>query len=175
MDEYKFFRTKQGTKFDDKVQQYFELRPRWGNVVKRLSVYLGEKVTRIVMSPNYLSIEPSEITKPENKALFTKDGNVRKRGKKPTALREFYHNLIDELGLKHFRELRWIEWCNGITGLKHQTVERFLAIEDGIHVIYYKTNFDLDKEYLEQFEMIDEIQFEQAHLDQLKRNKESAS
>lgn len=156
-----------GTEYDKAIKEHFELLPKWGNVFKKLNEYLGEELTRIAFLPDVLWIDKSELTKDENKKLFTNKGKVKSNLKKSKQLEEKYKEIIKEEGLENYKDLSRINFSFGFYRLRGQHMESFVTSENDI---YYKADFDLRKGSDKYLEHITEIEYEEKYLEELKKN-----
>lgn len=162
------FKIKQGTAYADAVKQYFELLPRWKDVIKQLGEYLDENIQQISPRPESLIIDVKELNNPENIKLFTNAGKLKKSSKRSKEIREFYENLIKEYGLTEFESLSLINFTYGIMRYQGDKLESYT---DGVGNIYYKATFDLEKRSNGSVEPITEIEYEETYLNLLKQKQ----
>lgn len=162
------FVIKKGTDFDKAVKEHFELRAKWDGVFDKVSDLLGEKITKIAFSSTRFIIEPSELINEHNKNLFKKDGELKTNSNKAKNLLEKYKEIIQEVGLSEFKELREINFRYGVMRTHGQELESFVTSENDI---YYKTNFDLEKRTNGLVIPITEIEYEETYLNELKKRE----
>lgn len=164
------FKMKQGTAYADAVKQYFELLPKWKDVIKQLGEYLDENIQQIAPRPESLMIDVKELKNPDNIKLFTNDGKLKKNLKRSKEIRGFYATLIKETGLTEFESLSLINFTYGIMRYQGEKLESFT---DGEGNIYYKATFDLEKRSNGAVEPITEIEYEETYLKLLKQKQAS--
>lgn len=160
------FKIKRGTDYDKAVKKHFELLPLWNKVYREVSKLLGENITKLAYSTEELYIDPTELTKPENKKLFTKEGKLKANLKKAKTIREEYKKIIEQLGLTEYEELRFINFAFGVMRTRGQQMEMFRTSENDI---YYKTDFDLERKTEGLVIPISEIEYQEKYLDELKK------
>jgi len=168
MSNYKCFKIKRGTGYDKAIKKHFELLPKWNQVFDKVSELLGEKITRLAFSVDYLKIDPNELTKEENKKLFKKDGVLKNNTKKAKSIFEEYKKIIDEVGLSEYEELRYINFRYGVMRTHGQYLKSFRTSENDI---YYKADFDLERKTNGLVIPISEIEYEEKYLEELKKQE----
>jgi len=159
------FKMKKGTEYAKAVEQYFELRPKWKGVFQRLNDYLGENIKSMRLDPAILEIETNDLTKEENKKLFTKDGRLKKNSNEAKELGKIYKSIISDLGLSIFKSLSYINFCYGVMRMSGEELESYTD-DDG--VIYFKADFDLVKRSGNAVEPITEIEYQEHYLELIK-------
>ncbi|KZE65029.1 hypothetical protein AV545_03665 [Paenibacillus jamilae] len=142
MNEMKFFKIKQGTKYHEAVKQHLALLPKWKPIYAKVSELLDEKITLMVQSPNYLQIEYSELKKDENKKIFKKDGTLKTNSKKAKEIEAAYKEIVKEAGLEKFESLGHINFCYCVMRYHGETLKTFKTSD---HELYYKADFDLEE------------------------------
>lgn len=154
------------------VKQYLELLPLWERVSERVSELLGEKITRMATDAEELYVDTMQVGD-ENRKLFTKDGKLKSNSKKANEIRVKYKEIIEDVGLKDFKDMRLINFIYGVMRTSdRQSLESFMSSEGGI---YLKANYDmLYREKLDDSILhITEIDFEEKYLSELKKKEES--
>ena len=164
------FKIKQGTAYADAVKVYFELLPKWKDVIKQLGEYLDESIQQIAPRPESLIIDVKELKNPENIKLFTNNGKLKKNSKRSKEIGEYYSALIKKYGLSEFESLSLINFTYGIMRYQGDNLESFT---DGEGNIYYKATFDLEKRSNGAVEPITEIEYEETYLKLLKQKQVS--
>ena len=169
MKKVQCFVIKRGTNFDRDIKEHFGLRDKWENVFPRVSELLGEKITEMALDTDELVISLDEIKNEQTKKLFTKNGVLRKNLKASNQLRKDYQRIIQEEGLKRYRELRFINFVYGVMRLSGQMLESFVTDE---HDVYYRADFDLEKKTNGLVTPISEVEYQETYLNELKKRKE---
>ena len=166
MSKTQCFKIKRGTDFDKDIKQHFELFNNWGNVLDKVSELLDEKITKLAFDPHRFIIDPFEITDVETRKLFKKDGEVKKNSGKAKELLNKYIQITKEEGLENYTDLRLINFAHGAMRTAGQSLESFKTSENDI---YYKCDFDLEKSTGGSVVPITEIEYEEKHLEELKK------
>jgi hypothetical protein len=166
MTQYQCFKIKRGTDYDKAVKEHFKLLPKWNNVFDKLSELLGEKITKLALTPEYLLLDKSELKNDEIKKLFTVDGRLKNNTKKAKQLFLEYQNILNEEGLSKYQELRFINFAYGVMRMQGQELESYRTSEDDI---YYRASFDLNKKTSGLVEPITEIEYQEKYLEELKK------
>lgn len=162
------FKIKSGTLFDKEVKKHFELLDNWKKVFEELSEYLGETITELVFTTETLIINPEEITHPDIKKLFRKDGRIKSNSNKAKEVLNQYRIILAKNGLEYFKELRMINFVHGVTRRRGEDLESFRTSDNGI---YYKASFDLEKRSNGCVVPISEIEYEETYLNELKKRE----
>ena len=171
MSNVQCFKIKRGTKFDEAVKQHFTLLPKWKEVYDRVSELLGENITKLAFSTDHLMIDPQELTKDDNKRLFKKDGEIKTNTKKAKEINTAYKEIIIDVGLEDYEELRYINFAYGVMRTREQHLESYRTSENDI---YYKANFDLEKKTGGLVEPISEIEYQEKYVEELKRQDKAS-
>lgn len=170
MSNIQCFRSIKDSNYHRDVQQYFELHPRWNHVIDKVAVMLDEPISAIAFNTKDLYVNVDEIAKQDIKDLFTKDGKLARNRKLANAYHTQYQGIISEEGLEQYKELPLINFSYGLMRMRGQSLQGF-ADEEGI--IYFKCDFDLAKGNENNVEPITHIEYEEKHLDILKKRKEA--
>jgi hypothetical protein len=165
------FKTKEGTTYALEVKKCLILSPKWEEVYPKLSELLGETITKLGHSKDYLLIDYDELTKEENRKLFKLDGQLRSNTKKAKKLYQDYLEILDKVGLSGFMELRDLNFVYGVMRMRGQNLSSFRTSE---HEIYFKADFDLAESSNGMVEPITEIQYEEKYLSELKKRENAA-
>lgn len=169
MNDIQCFKIKRGTNYDKAVKEHFLQLPKWKNVSTKVSELLGEEITKLGFVTDDLYVDLSELTKEENKRLFTKDGKLRGNLKRAKQIRLDYQDIIKEEGLSEYKDLSRINFVYGFIRTRGQELESYRTSEDDI---YYKANFDLEKRAKGLVEPISHIEYEEKYLEELKKQDE---
>jgi Na+/phosphate symporter len=169
MSENQCFRIVRGTDYDQAVKKHFTQRPQWKDVIHKVAVLLGEDdVKEMALLTDELWINLDQITKEENKKLFTKNGKLKSNTKRAKETLESYKQIVSDEGLSDFQELRIINFMYGAMRTQGQHLESFATSENDI---YYKADFDLEKKTRGLVEPITEIEYEEKYLEELKKGQ----
>lgn len=168
MSNIQCFKSKAGTNYDSAIKKHFSLLPKWNEMFSKVSELLGENITQLAYSLDYFIIDPSELTKEENKKLFKADGQIKSNTKQAKELFAQYKEIIKEVGLYEYEELSRINFAYGVMRTRGQELESFRTSENDI---YYKADFDLEKRSSGNVEPITEIEYEEKYLEELKKSK----
>lgn len=174
MSEMKYYKIIRGTKYDQAVKKHFELNKQWRQVYGMLSDMLGEKITKMVQHPKFLTIDLTEITKEENKKAFKKDGSLKGNSKKAKQIAEQYNQIIEECGLTEYENLGTINFIYGMMRYSGETLKTFKTSE---YDLYYKADFDMDERSKRTnggeslIEEITEVEYTEKYLEEIKKKK----
>ncbi|MBX4152419.1 hypothetical protein [Paenibacillus lautus] len=176
MSKMRYYRITRGTRYDQAVKKHFELNKHWKQVYGRLSEELGETITKLVQHPKRLTIDPTELTKEENKKAFKKDGSLKGNSKKAKEIAELYKSIIEEAGLTEYESLGTINFIYGVMRYQGETLKTFRTSEFDL---YYKADFDIierskrtNGESL--VEEITEVEYTEKYLEEIKKQEEAA-
>lgn len=170
MTQYKFYKTKEGTKYTEAVKEHFTMLPKWNEVYGALSILLGEKITKLAFSTRFLVIDRNELKNEENRKMFKLDGMLKSNTKKAKKLFEDYQQILKDLGLDAFSELRDLDFTYGIMRRRGQDMDRFKTSENDI---YFRTDFDLAKASNGMVEEITEREYAEKYLEETKKREET--
>lgn len=175
MSEMKYFKIKRGTKYHEAVLNHFQLNKQWKQVYEKLSEVLDEKITKLVQYPRFLTIDPTELTKDENKKAFKKDGTLKAKSKKAKEIEEQYKLIIHEAGLEEYENLGTINFIYGVMRYQGETLKTFKTSQ---YDLYYKADFDVagrakntSGDILEE---ISEVEYTEKYLAEIKKKEEVA-
>ena len=169
MNNTKCFKVKAGSKYDMAVKKSLELEKKFNDMYEKVSEILGENITKMARSKDYLVIDSSELTKEENKKLFKKDGYLKLNSKKGKEIDSKFKAAINELGLTNYEELPKINFIYSVMRRsQQQKLSSFVTSENDI---YFKANFDLEEYAKGSVEPISEIEFEETYLNELKKRE----
>lgn len=177
MSEVKYYKIKRGTKYDLAVKKHFELSKNWKQVYGKLSEAMGEIITKMVQHPKFLTIDPTELTKEENKKAFKKDGSLKGNSKKAKEIAEHYKNIIEEVGLTEYESLGTINFIYGMMRYSGESLTTFRTSE---YDLYYKANFDIDERSKRTncgeslLEEITEVEYTEKYLEEIKKKEQAA-
>lgn len=152
------------------MKEYFELLPLWADVVDRVGELLGKEITKMAHEVEELWIDTDEVDK-ETAKLFTKDGKLKKNSKLANNIRKEYLKIVEDVGLKDFKDTRYINFVYGVMRTsRQQTLESFRSSENDI---YFKADFDLlgREKSNGSIEPISQIQYEEKYLEELKKRE----
>jgi len=90
---------------------------------------------------------------------------------KAKSINEEYKNILSDVGLNDYEELRYINFAYGVMRMRGQKLESFRTSENDI---FYKADFDLVKRTDGLVEPITEIQYEEKYLEELKKQEKSS-
>jgi hypothetical protein len=169
MNNVQCFKIKRGTKFDQEVKKHFNQTPKWDNVFGKVGEILGEKITRMALTTDNLYIDTKELTKEENKKLFTKDGKLKSNSKLAKEVLKNFKTIVKEEGLEDYQELRMLNFIYGVMRRNGQNLESYRTSENDI---FYKADFDLEAQSNGLVEPITHIQYEEKYLEELKKKEE---
>lgn len=172
MSKTQCFKTKEGTTYALEVKKCLMLSPKWADVYPKLSELLGENITKLGQTKDYLVIDYNELTKEENKKLFKLDGQLKSNSKKAKKLYQDYLEILDSVGLSGFMELRDLNFVYGVMRMRGQSLYSFKTSE---LEIYFKADFDLAESSNGMVEPITEIQYEEKYLSELKKRESNAA
>lgn len=164
------FRIKEGTSYHTAVRKHFSLLPKWSDVYDKVGKMLGEDITKLGFTIKELYVDPSELKKDENKKLFKQDGTLKGNLKKAKQLLSDYKEIIHEVGLSEYQELRFINFSFGAMRRSGQSLESFRTSENDI---YYKADFDLEKTTNVSVIPISQIEYEEKYLEELKKQEKT--
>lgn len=175
MSEMKYFKIKRGTEYHTAVKKHFELNKQWKQVYEKLSEALGEKITRLVQHPKFLTIDPTELAKEENKKAFKKDGTLKANSKKAREIEEHYKLIIQEAGLEEYENLGTINFIYGVMRYHGETLKTFRTSEFDL---YYQANFDVADRAKNTsgdiLEEISEVEYTEKYLEEIKKKEKVA-
>lgn len=172
MSQMKYYKIIRGTKYDQAVKKHFELNKQWKQVYGKLSEVLGETITKMVQHPKYLSIDPTELTKEENKKAFKKDGSLKGNSKKAKEIAEQYKLIIEEAGLVEYENLGTINFLYGMMRYQGETLTTFRTSEFDL---YYEANFNIDERSKRTnggeslVDEITEVEYTEKYLEEIKK------
>ncbi len=167
-----FFKSIDESSYGKKLKRYFELVPKWNEVINRVGTILNEDITKIARDPEDLYIDIDEL-QGDTKNLFTKEGRLKKNLNEAKEMKEIYLEIIEDVGLSEYVDLYLINFFHGIIRTNdQQRIESFIS-SDGVN--YIKANYNLlDRDKSSgSIEPISEIEFEETYLKELKRSKEN--
>lgn len=153
--------------FGQAVKKYVEQLPKWTEVLNEVSEILEQPIAKIAREAGELWVDLDEIH-PDNLALFTKDGKLKKNSKRANEIRGKYLRAVSDAGLKEFQDLHVINFIYGtMRTSRAQSLVSFMSSEKEI---YFKANFDMigREKSTGYIEPITEIQFEEKYLAELK-------
>lgn len=177
MSEMKYYKIKRGTKYDLAVKKHFELNKNWKQVYGKLSEALGETITKMVQHPKFLTIDPTELTKDENKKAFKKDGSLKGNSKKAKEIAEQHKKIIEECGLAEYENLGTINFIYGVMRYSGESLKTFRTSEFDL---YYKADFDIDERSKRTnrgeslLEEITEVEYTEKYLEEIKKKEQAA-
>lgn len=171
MTQFKFYKTKEGTKYTEAVKEHFTMLPKWNEVFDRVGELLGEKITKMAFSTRYLLIDRKELKNEENLKLFKLDGELKSNTKKSKKLLEDYLAILKDVGLDNYKELRELDFSYGIMRMRGQDMDRFKTSENHI---YFRTDFDLEKASNGMVEEITEREYAEKYLEETKKKDEKS-
>lgn len=169
MSNYQYFKIKRGTNFHKDVVECLNSRDKWKVMFDLVSEVLGQKITRMAFDPEALIIDLNEIEDVEVRKLFKKNGALKKNSNEAKRVESSYKNYIDHLGLSNYKDLTLISFIYGAMRRQGQQLERFITSEKDI---FYKADFDLEKETKGLVIPITAIEYHETHLAEIKKYEE---
>ncbi|QNK89062.1 hypothetical protein H7992_04880 [Sporosarcina sp. resist] len=165
------FKSNRDSAYGLEIRKYMKLLPLWGEVIAKVGGLLGNPITAIAHEVDELWIDVDQVS-PEIAKLFTRDGKLKKNSKAANDIRKKYLQIIEDVGLEGFMDKPRINFIYGVMRTsQQQSLASFISSE---HDVYFKANYDmLDREKSNGYiEPITQIQFEEKHLEGLKKNDE---
>ncbi|MCY9592341.1 hypothetical protein PC41400_15045 [Paenibacillus chitinolyticus] len=161
------YKAKSGSEFYLDARKSMTQRGEWKKVINEVNKLLGESVKSIWPSTNILCLDVRELSKDENKKLFTNEGRLRKNDKKAKDYNSEYIKILNRFGLSNYEDIKLVEFKHGICSLGGESLERYISLDKEI---YYKADFNLEKRSQGNFDLITEIEYQEKYLEDLKKS-----
>lgn len=167
--ERTFYKIKPGTAYAKEIEKYFEMKPLWKGVYKKVSELLGEQVEALAHTTDNLYVEFHELKNEDNKKMFKKNGCLKTNSKRAKETLIRYKEIIKELGLSEYQTIGHINFKYGVMRYSGEELRSFGTHEKQM---YFEASFDLEKRSRELVIPISEVEYREKYLEVLKQSEE---